>query len=69
MKFRRHSDTPHSVRLLWNSKRPVAETYLTKHTILTTDITMAPAGFEYAIPINVRLQTGALDRAAIGIGL
>jgi hypothetical protein len=34
---RSHSDTPHSVGLLWTSDQPVAETSIWQHTILTTD--------------------------------
>jgi hypothetical protein len=30
---------------------------------------MLPMGFEPAVPTSERLQTHALDRAAIGIGL
>ena len=34
---RSHSDTPHWVRLLWTSDRPVAEISTRQHTTLTTD--------------------------------
>jgi hypothetical protein len=34
---RSHSDTPHSVELLWTRDQPVAETSTWKHTILTRD--------------------------------
>jgi hypothetical protein len=34
---RSHSDTPHSVGLLWTSDQPVAETSTWQHTTLTTD--------------------------------
>jgi hypothetical protein len=34
---RSHSDTPHSVGLLWKSDQPVEETYTWKHTKLTRD--------------------------------
>jgi len=30
-----HSDTPHSVELLWSSERPVAETSTWQHTTIT----------------------------------
>ena len=32
-----HSDTPHSVGLLWTSDQPDAETYTGQHSTLTTD--------------------------------
>ena len=35
---RSHSDTPHSVELLWTSDQPVAETSTRKHTTLRTDV-------------------------------
>ena len=34
---RSHSDTPHSVGLLWTSDQPVAETSTRQHTTLTKD--------------------------------
>jgi hypothetical protein len=34
---RLHSDTPHSVGLLWTSDQPDAETPTSPHTTLTTD--------------------------------
>jgi len=34
---RSHSDTPHSVVLLWTSDRPVAETCTWEHTTLSTE--------------------------------
>jgi len=34
---RSHSDTPHSVGLLWTSGQPVAETSTRQNTTLTTD--------------------------------
>ena len=36
--LRSHSDTSHSVGLLWTSDRPVAETSTRHHTTFTTDI-------------------------------
>ena len=38
-----HTHTPQSVGLLWTSDRPVAETSISRHTTLTTDI-HAPSG-------------------------
>jgi hypothetical protein len=35
---RSHSDTPHSVGLLWTSNQPEAEAFTWQHTTLTTDI-------------------------------
>jgi len=64
---RSHSDTPHSVGLLWTSDWNVAETPTGQHTKLTRDI-HAPAGFETAIPAIQLPQTHALHRAATGIG-
>ena len=56
--WRSHSDTPHSVGLLWTSDRPVAEDSTRQHIILTRDT----AGFEPTGVVN------ALDHAANGIG-
>ena len=39
---RSHSDTPHSVGLLWPSDRPVAETSIRQHTTLTEDSPPCP---------------------------
>jgi hypothetical protein len=64
-----HSDTPHSVGLLWTRDRPVAEASTWQHTTLTRDKkSMPPLGFEPTIPTSARPQTYALDRAATGIG-
>jgi hypothetical protein len=61
---RSHSDTPHSVRLLWTSDRPVAETSTWPHTTIKRDKHPCPlARFEPASP-----QTHALDRASTGTG-
>jgi hypothetical protein len=66
---RSHSDTPHSVGLLWTNDQPDAKTSLWQHTSLTKTQTSTPsAGFEPIIPANDRAQTHALDRAAPGIG-
>ena len=62
-----HSDTPHSVGILWTSDRPVAET-LPENTQYSRQTSMPPAGFEPAIPARERPQTHALDHAATGIG-
>ena len=72
-----HSDTPHSVRLLWtsdkldaeNSAWPHTHTHTHTHTHIThiRQTSMFPARFEPAIPTSVRPQTYPLDRAATGI--
>ena len=66
---RSHSDTPHSVGLLWTSDQPDAKTYAWQHTTLITDRQPCPpVGFEPAIPASERSQTHALDCVATGIG-
>jgi len=39
---RSHSDTPHSVGLLWASDEPIAETYTWQHTTLTRERHQCP---------------------------
>jgi hypothetical protein len=64
---RSHSDTPHSVELLWTNDQPDAATS-TLHTQYSQETNIhAPARFESAIPGSERPQTHALDRAATGI--
>ena len=58
-----HSDTPHTVGLLWTSDQPEAETSTWQHTTIR-QTSMPPAGFENTIPASERPQTHALDRAA-----
>ena len=58
---RSHSDTPHSVGLLWTSDQPVAETYTWQHKTLKRDRLHAPCGIRTRIPskraaANARLQ-------------
>ena len=65
---RSHSDTPHSVRLLWTSDHPDAKISPWQYTTLTRETPMPPVGFESTIPASERLQTPALDRTVIGIG-
>jgi hypothetical protein len=61
--WRSHSDTPHSIVLLWVSDQPDAEElYLT-----TNNIHMHTAGFQPAVPANERPQTHALDHSDTGI--
>jgi len=58
---RLHSDTPHSVGLLWKNDR-LHNTQNSKQAHIH-----APAGFEHTIPASERPQTQSLDRAANGI--
>jgi hypothetical protein len=63
-----HSDTPHSVGLLWTRDRPVTEASTWQHNIHKRQTSIPTARFEPAIPASERPQTYALDSAAIGIG-
>jgi len=64
---RSHSDTPHSVGLLWTSDQLVAEDlYLTTHNTHNRQTSMPPVGFEPTVPASERPQTHTLDRAATG---
>jgi hypothetical protein len=66
---RSHSDTPHSVGLLWTSDQPDAAASTWNHTTLTSDRHPCLfAGFEPSIPASERSQTYAVDRAATGVG-
>ena len=65
---RSHSDTPHSVRRLWTSDQPDAETSIWRHNTRKRETSMPSAGCEPAIPASQRPQTHTLDRAATGIG-
>jgi hypothetical protein len=68
---RSHSDTPHSVGLLWTSDQPDAETselYLTAHDTHKRQTSVSPLGFEPTNPSSVRPQTHTLDRAVTGSG-
>jgi len=48
-------DTPRSVRLLWTTERPVAETATyTTHNIHNRQTSMPPTGFEPATPASER---------------
>jgi hypothetical protein len=62
-----HSDTSHSVGLLWMNDQPVAETSTWQHSTLTTDKHSCPQGFEPAIPKSERPQNHAVGRTATGI--
>jgi hypothetical protein len=63
-----HSDTPHSVGLLWRNDRLVAETSTWQYTILTK-MSVPPEGFEPTIAAGDGPHTHILDRAATGIGV
>jgi hypothetical protein len=66
---RSHSDTPHSVGLLWTCDQPDAEaTYLTTHNNHKKQTSMNPVEFEPAVPRRELQQTHPLDRVATGIG-
>jgi hypothetical protein len=67
---RSHSDTPHSVGLLWTSDEPDADTSTWQHTTLTRNrqTSMPPAGYKPTIPAREWPQSHALDSAVIGIG-
>jgi hypothetical protein len=58
---RSHSDTIHSVGLLWTSDYP-------DNTQFSKQTSMPPAEFEPAIPENAMPQTHALDRSDAGTG-
>jgi hypothetical protein len=57
---RSHSDTPHSVRLLWTGHQP----NLTTHNTPKGQTYMLQAEFEPVILSSEMAQTHALDRAA-----
>ena len=62
-----HSDTPHSVGLLWTSDQPDAETSLPDNIGHKKQTMMSLAGFEPAVHAIERPQTHTLDRAATEI--
>jgi hypothetical protein len=64
-----HTDTPHSVGLLWTSDQPNAETSTWRHTTLKRRTSVPQAGFEPAIPAREQPQTQALDHATTGAGM
>jgi len=60
--LRSHSDTPHSVGLLWTSDQPVSETSTWQHTTPhKTQTSIFPAWFEPTISAGERLQTHGVD--------
>jgi len=64
--WRSHSDTPHSLGLLWTSDNLKAMTSTSQHTTVTGDrqTAMPSAGFDPKISRSERPQTHALDGAA-----
>jgi hypothetical protein len=53
----------HSVGFLWTSDKPIAVTSTWRHNTHNRQTSMAPAGFEPAIPASERPHTHTLDRA------
>jgi hypothetical protein len=67
--FLDHTQTPHSVGLLWTSDQPDAETSNWQHTNThKRQTSMPPVGFEPAIPESARSNAHALNSAATAIG-
>jgi hypothetical protein len=62
-----HSDTSQSIRLLWTSDRPDAETSTWQDNSHNRQTSITPVGFEAAVPAIEWPQTYALDPAATGI--
>jgi len=65
--LRSHSDTPHSVGLLWTSD-VLSQKPLPHNTPHSRETSMSRAVFETAIPASERPQTHALYSAAAAIG-
>jgi hypothetical protein len=65
---RSHSDTPHSLGLLWMSDQPDAATAAWQHTTLKRGTHPFFRRDSNPVPASERLQTHALDRAATGLG-
>jgi hypothetical protein len=66
---RSHSDTPHSVGLLWTSDQLVSETSTVLNTQHSTQTSMPSVGNEPTASACERPQTYAIDRAATGTGV
>ena len=65
-----HSDTPHSVSLLWTSDRPVTALYPTTPTTFAKDRHLCPPRDSNPQSLQASGRSHhALDRAATGIGL
>ena len=66
---RSHSDTPHSVGLLWMSDKAEAQTSTWQHTTLTRDRHICPRRDSNApVPVTERPRNHVFDCAATGIG-
>ena len=66
---RSHSDTPHSVGLLWTSDQPGAETTTyTTHSAHNRQTSMPPRKIRSCDPSSERPKAHALDHAASAIG-
>jgi len=63
---RSHTDTSHSVVLLWTSDQPVAETSTWQYDTHKWQTSMPSAGFEPAILASELSKTQALDRGPLG---
>ena len=64
---RLHSETPHSVGLLWSSDQSEnRDLYLKTHDTHKRETFMPSVAFEPGIPASERPQTHTLDRAATG---
>jgi len=66
---RSHSDTSHSVGLLWKNDQPVAGTSTWQHIEFTREAAICQASFVPANPAIKRPQTHFLDRPATGIDI
>jgi hypothetical protein len=65
---RLHSDTPHSVGLLWMSDQPDKETFTWQHTHHYKETTIPPRGFEPTVLASKPPQAYAFDWMATVIG-
>jgi len=66
---RSHSDTPHSLGLLWTIDQPDAETSTWQHTTPTRDRHLWLRRGSNPIPANERLHIRDLDRVPTGIDI
>jgi hypothetical protein len=61
---RSHSDTPHSVRLLWTVISPTYRPVPDSHNTHNRQTSMRPVGLEPAVSVIERTETYALGREA-----
>jgi len=66
---RSHTDTQHSVGLLWMADKPYAETPTWQRTTITRKTHSCPSGMRTLNPSKRAPQTHALDRATTGVGI